>query len=61
MIGALENETQKIVLGVDSGAAVTCLEPDVASDYPLIKVAGRTLRGAGGGEIASSWRSTRRS
>ena len=53
MIGALENETQRIVLGVDSGAAVTCLKPDVASDYPLIRVNGRTLRGAGGGEIAS--------
>ena len=53
MIGALENETHKITLGVDSGAAVTCLKPDVASDYPLIRVNGRTLRGAGGGEIAS--------
>ena len=53
MIGALENETHKITLGVDSGAAVTCLKPDVATDYPLIRVAGRTLRGAGGGEIAS--------
>ena len=53
VIDALENETQRIVLGVDSGAAVTCIKPDVASDYPLKKVVGRTLRGAGGGEITS--------
>ena len=53
MIAAIESESCKITLGVDSGAAVTCLKPDVATDYPLIRVAGRTLRGAGGGEIAS--------
>ena len=53
MLASIENESTKITLGVDSGAAVTCLKPDVATDYPLIRVDGRQLRGAGGSEIAS--------
>ena len=53
MLAAVESESCKITLGVDSAAAVTCLKPDVAIDYPFIRVAGNQLRGAGGGEIAS--------
>ena len=44
MIAAIENESCKITLGVDSGAAVSCIKPDIATDYPLIRVAGRQLR-----------------
>ena len=53
MMASIVTEPIKITLGVDSGAAVTCLRPDVATDYPLIRVDGRQLRGAGGDEIAS--------
>ena len=53
MLAAIESESTKITLGIDSGAAVTCLRPDVATDYPLIRADGRQLRGAGGHEIRS--------
>ena len=53
MLAAIESETVKITLGVDSGAEVTCVRPDIGTDYPLVKVNSRQLRGAGGGEIAS--------
>ena len=51
MLAAIENDVTKIILGVDSGAAAACLKPDVATDYPLIRVDGRQLRGAGGSEF----------
>ena len=53
MLAAIESEPSKITLGVDSGAAVTCLKPDEATDHPLIRAEGRQLRSAGGDEIHS--------
>ena len=53
MLAAIESETTKITLGVDSGAAVTCLKPDEATDYPLVSVEGRRLTSANGASITS--------
>ena len=53
MLAAVENEISKITLGVDSGAAVSVIKPDMATDYPLVRVAGRKLLGADGSEITA--------
>ena len=34
MLASVESDPVKIVLGVDSGAEVTCIRPEVATDYP---------------------------
>ena len=51
MLAAVESESSKITLGVDSGAAVSVIRVDVAINYPLIRVAGRKLMGLDGNEI----------
>ena len=53
MLAAVESDTVKITLGVDSGAEVACIRPEVATDYPLIRADDRRLRGAGGDTIHS--------
>ena len=53
MLAAVESENSKITLGVDFGAAVSVLKPDVASDYPLARVTGRKLMEADGSEITA--------
>ena len=53
LLASIENEVSKITLGVDSGAAVSCVKPDVATDYPLVRVDGRRLMSAGGTEITN--------
>ena len=41
-LGALEFENmENVTLGVDSGAAVTVVSPDVASDYPRSQAGGK--------------------
>ena len=53
VLAAIENESSRITLGVNSGAAVSCIKPDVATEYPLVRVDGRRLMGADGSEITA--------